>query len=145
MLWGETVGISQGYVTGTWQHLPLTTQLCRRLTGLQLFCKGDCCALFGGCQCSTRCEPCTGGINNKKDFLILSLLSVTSNLMVNKNTVSQVAKLLMQPQFQISPLQFFRNVSFLSCSSYCWFIYFLYLFSLCLAGFFPPFFRFREL
>lgn len=58
--------------------------------------------------------------------------------MVNKNTVSQVAKLLMQPQFQISPLQFFRNVSFLSCSSYCCFIYFLYLFSLCLAGFTPP-------
>lgn len=61
-------------------------------------------------------------INNKKVSLILTL-SVTSNLMVNKNTVSQVAKLLIEPQFKISPLQFFCNVSLLSCSSYCWFIY----------------------
>lgn len=47
------------------------------------------------------------GINNKKVSLILTLLSVASNLMVNKNTVSQVTKLLIQWQFKNSLLQFF--------------------------------------
>lgn len=47
------------------------------------------------------------GINNKKVSLILSLLSLASNLMVNKNTVSQVTELLIRRQFKNSPLQFF--------------------------------------
>lgn len=47
------------------------------------------------------------GINNKQVSLILTLLSVASNLMVNKNTVSQVTELLIRRQFKNSPLQFF--------------------------------------
>lgn len=47
------------------------------------------------------------GINNKEVSLILTLLSLASNLMVNKNTVSQVTELLIRRQFKNSPLQFF--------------------------------------
>lgn len=74
-------------------------------------------------------------INNKKDSLILTLLSVTSNLMVNKNTVSQVAKLLIEAQFKISPLQFFAMFSFPAAAPIVDLFIYVFVFTLCLGVF----------
>lgn len=57
--------------------------------------------------------------------------------MVNKNTVSQVAKLLMQPQFKISLLQFFAMFPFSAAAP----IVDLFIFCICFHSvwlFFPP-------
>lgn len=76
------------------------------------------------------------GINNKKVFLILTLFSDASNLMVNKNTVSLGVKLLIKPPFKIFPLQFFSQC-FPSKLQLLLLIYlFMYLFSLRFRGFF---------
>lgn len=58
--------------------------------------------------------------------------------MVNKNTVSQVAKLLMQPQFKISLLQFFAMFPFSAAAP----IVDLFIFCICFHSvwlFFSPF------
>lgn len=112
--------------------MPLTIQLCRQLTAPQSF--------------SNRIAlPCLGAgsvtpdvrvhhnINNKKVSLILTLPPVPSYLMVNKNTASQEAKLLIQAQFKIFPLQSFPVFHLLSCRCYCWFIY------LCVCCFYSVF------
>lgn len=75
------------------------------------------------------------GINNKKVSLILTLLSVASNLMVNKNTVSQVPKLLIQRQFKISPLQFFAMFPLSAAAPIVDLFIFVFVFTLCLGVF----------
>lgn len=53
--------------------------------------------------------------------------------MVNKNIVSQVTKLLIQPQFKVSPLQFF---SFSAAASIVDLFIYVFVFTLCLGVFF---------
>lgn len=53
----------------------------------------------------------SSAINNKKVPLILTLPPVLPYRIVNKNTLSQVTKLLIQAQFKIFPLQFFFIIS----------------------------------
>ncbi len=59
--------------------------------------------------------------------------------MVNKNTVSKVAKLLIQSQFKISPLQFFTMFPFSAAASIVDLFIYVFVFTLCL-GVFPFFF-----
>lgn len=77
-------------------------------------------------------------INNKKVSLILTLLSVASNLMVNKNSVSKVVKLLIQSQFKVSPLQFFAMFPFSAAAPIVDLFIYVFVFTLCLGVF--PFF-----
>lgn len=152
--WKENVYISKTPPTWPWHRL--LPPIPARLTVLQSFCKGQCCAPFGSWQCNTRCELCTLASIIKNASLIFTLLSVASNLMVNKNTASLPAKLFIQPQFKISQLQFF---AVFLCSTATppivdLFIY-VFVFSLYLGvflfillegeGVFPPVFTFHIL
>ncbi len=74
--------------------------------------------------------------------------------MVNKNTVSKVAKLLIQSQFKISPLQFFTMFPFSAAASIVDLFIYVFVFTLCLGvfpffswggGCFSPFFTFHIL
>lgn len=121
----------------TFQKLPqhgLDTGYYVQLTVLQSFCKGQCCAAFGSWQRNTRCELCTLASIIKNASLIFTLLSVASNLMVNKNTASLLAKLFIQPQFKISQLQFLQCVS-AQLQLQLLIYLFMYLFSLCILVF----------
>lgn len=82
------------------------------------------------------------GINNKKVSLILTLLSVASNLMVNKNTVSQVTKLLIQRQFKNSLLQFFTMFPSSAAAPIVDLFIFVFVFTLRFGVSPPPFFYF---
>lgn len=55
--------------------------------------------------------------------------------MVNKNTVSQVAKLLIQRQFKISPLQFFAMFPLSAAAPIVDLFIFEFVFTLCLGVF----------
>lgn len=55
--------------------------------------------------------------------------------MVNKNTVSQLAKLLIQPQFKISPLQFFAMFPFSAAAPIVDLFIYVFVFTLCLGVF----------
>lgn len=80
------------------------------------------------------------GINNKKVSLILTLLSVASNLMVNKNTVSQGTKLLIQQQFKNSLLQFFTMFPSSAAAPIVDLFIFVFVFTLRFGVFFPFFY-----
>lgn len=62
--------------------------------------------------------------------------------MVNKNTVSQVAKLLIEPQFKISPLQFFAMFPISAAAPIVDLFIYVFVFTLCLGVFL--FFSFLE-
>lgn len=53
--------------------------------------------------------------------------------MVNKNTVPQVAKLLIEPQFKISPLQFFAMFPFSAAAPIVDLFIYVFVFTLCLG------------